>query len=119
VAPLTSRLQRRPSGAHQHRGEALLAVGGGELFAGVPAPGGCGNSHLGFALDGGAAGPLAGGEMLGQLGGGQAIGENSLPWSVTDLHGAPPGIEQLLAAKRQPRTWALEGRFSSSSARSM
>jgi hypothetical protein len=49
--------------------EAGSVFGGSELLAVVPAPGGGGNRHLGFAFDGGAAGPLAGGEVIGQLGG--------------------------------------------------
>ena len=83
----------RPTGDHQHRGEALLqadaamgiggaaacvgaggAVGGGELLAGVPAPGG----------------------------GGQAIGAEQPAGVGDDLHRAPTGIKKLLDAESQP-----------------
>ena len=82
--------------------EAGSAARGGELLAGVPAPGGGGNWHLGVALDGGAAGPLAGGEVLGQLSYGQAIGAEQPAVVGDDLHGAPTGIQQLLDAECQP-----------------
>lgn len=45
-------------------------MGVGGAAAGVEAGGG-GHWHLGLSLDGSAAGPLAGGEVLGQLSGGQ------------------------------------------------
>ena len=45
--------------------EAVGAVGGGVLLTRVPALGGGGDRHPGVALDGGAAGPLVGGAVLG------------------------------------------------------
>ena len=82
--------------------EAGSAVGRGELLAGVPAPGGSGHGHLGFALDGGAAGPLAGREVLGQLGSGQAIGAEQPAVIGDDFHRTPTDIEKLLDAVGQP-----------------
>jgi len=88
--------------------EAGGAVWGGELLAGVPAPGCGGHRHLGVALDGGAAGPLAGGEVFGQLGAGQAIGAEQPAVVGDDLDGAPAGRQQILDALGQPGDFRLD-----------